>query len=183
MGFDNQIPERLAEAAHEIYCAGLRARVETNAALVPYAELPEQLREQNRDNVRDISNKLAQIGYRLQPMRGKQPSFDLPSRDLEKLAEMEHHRWVTAKIKDGWRYAPKTDHAKKRHNALLPWHKLTNTDHEQLFSPIELAVMGSDVLSEEEKEKDRDLVLGIPRILARAGYAIVKSTEDPPRND
>ena len=47
---------------------------------------------------------------------------------------------------------PETDRTKKLHNVLVPWKELP----------------------EDEKEKDRDLVRGIPVILARAGYAIVK---------
>jgi hypothetical protein len=31
-------------------------------------------------------------------------------------------------------------------------------------------------LPDEEKEKDRELIRGIPRILTKAGYAIVKSS-------
>lgn len=153
MELDNQVIERLAEAAHEIYCNGLRARGETNVALVPYAELPENLKEQNRNNVRDIANKLAHIGYSIRPARGKLPAFNLSARELEKLAEMEHQRWVKEKLEDGWCYAPKTNQTKQLHNALIPWRKLPDA----------------------EKEKDRDLVRGIPRILARAGYTITKA--------
>jgi len=55
---------------------------------------------------------------------------------------------------------------------------MTDAEKAQLFSPSELAVMGTRKLPEEEQEKDRDLVRGIPRILAQAGYAIVKLREE-----
>ena len=180
MELDSQMIERLAEAAYEIYCDGLRTRGETNAAFVPYAELPKHLKEQNRDNVRDIANKLAQIGYAISPALGNSPTFDISISDLEELAEIEHHRWVTTKIKDGWRYAPQTDQTQKLHNALLPWRKLTDPDRKHQFSPLEMAAMGSDELSDAEKEKDRDMVRGIPQILARAGYTIVKIDREKP---
>ncbi len=170
--------ERLAQAAHQVYCEGLRARGKTTDALVPYDELPEFLQEQNRGNVRDIANKLAQIGYVMIPARSNQPPFNFPGADLEKLAEMEHNRWMKAKMGNGWRYAPETDKARKLHTALLPWRKMTDAEIAQLFLPSEFAVMGIGELPEEEKEKDRDLVHGIPRILARAGYAIVKLREE-----
>ena len=44
---------------------------------------------------------------------------------------------------------------RRLHKCLVPWEKLP----------------------EEEKEKDRDMMRGIPVILARAGYAIVKSNK------
>jgi hypothetical protein len=180
--------EKLAEAAHQVFCEGLKARgytwgprtnaeLKTSSALVPYAELPEDLKEQNRGTVRDIANKLARIGYVMVPARSDEPPFDFPGDDLEKLAEMEHNRWMKAKIEGGWRYAPERDDARKLQPALLPWHKLSEEERARLFSPAEAAAIGTEELSEEDKEKDRDLVRGIPEILARAGYAIVKLRE------
>ena len=64
----------------------------------------------------------------------------------------EHARWMQAKIEAGWQYGPEKDGEKKLHPDLLPW----------------------DELPEEEKEKDRVVVWAIPRILARAGYTIVR---------
>ena len=60
---------------------------------------------------------------------------------------------MQSKLQAGWAFASKTMKAKKLHNCLVPWNQLP----------------------EKEKEKDRDLVRGVPVILARAGYAIVKS--------
>jgi hypothetical protein len=87
------------------------------------------------------------------PARSNEPPFDFPGSDLELLAEMEHERWMKQKLREGWEYAQETDKSRKLSPALLPW----------------------DRLPEREKEKDRDLVRGIPKILAKAGYAIVKS--------
>ena len=66
--------------AHEAFCDGLRARgfkygpttdekLRTHNALVPYAELPENLKEHNRLKVRDIPTKLAMVGYIMIPAR------------------------------------------------------------------------------------------------------------------
>lgn len=159
----SELLDRLAEAAHEVYCDGLRARgyqwgPETDeerrisSALVPYEDLDEELKEQNRAYVRDIPNKLARIGYAMIPARSDEPPFDFPGDDLEQLAALEHKRYVDAKLEAGWRYGPERDEEEKLHPTLVPWNKLP----------------------EEEKDKDRDLVRGIPRILARAGYTVVK---------
>jgi hypothetical protein len=159
---EGQILEDLAEAAHSVFYEGMKARgfhyglktdekLKTHNALLKYGELPEDLKEQNRLNVRDIPTKLAAAGYIMIPARSNEPPFNFPGKPLETLAEAEHERWMQSKLDDGWTYAPKTNKAKKLHNCLVPW----------------------DKLPEEEKEKDRDLVRGIPEILARAGYAII----------
>jgi hypothetical protein len=41
--------------------------------------------------------------------------------------------------------------------------------------------MGTEELPKKEKEKDRALVRGIPKILARAGYTVVKLREPEAR--
>ncbi len=161
---EGKILEELAEAAHDIFCGGLRSRGytfgqktdenrRTHAALVPYAKLPEELKEQNRLNVRDIPAKLEAAGYFMTPARSTELPLSFPDEALERLAEAEHERWMRSMSDDGWSYASETDHTKRRHKSLIPW----------------------DEESEEDKEKDRDLVRGIPMILARAGYTIVKS--------
>jgi hypothetical protein len=42
------------------------------------------------------------------------------------------------------------------------------------YTPAELAAIGKRTLPDKEKEKDRVLIRGIPKILANAGYTIVK---------
>jgi hypothetical protein len=161
---EGQMLECLAEAAHLVFSEGLKARgfhygpktdeiLKTHNALLPFAELTEDLKEQNRLNVRDIPIKLAVAGYIMIPARSNEPPFNFPGEPLERLAQEEHVRWMQTKLDDGWTYAPETDKAKKLHQCLVSWNELP----------------------EEEKDKDRDLVRGIPNILARAGYAIVKA--------
>jgi hypothetical protein len=161
---EGQMLESLAEAAHMVFCESLKARsfhygpttdekLKTHNAFLPYAELSEDLKEQNRQNVRDIPIKLASAGYIMIPARSNDPPFNFPGELLEVLAEAEHERWMQSKLDNGWEYAPATDKTKKLLKCLVPW----------------------DKLPEEEKEKDRMMVRGIPQILARAGYAIIKA--------
>jgi hypothetical protein len=149
-----KILDDLSAVAHEIYCEGLKNRAEsTYAATVAYEELPENFKEQNRQNVRDIPVKLACAGYAMIPARSNEPPFNFPGDALEFLAEKEHERWMQVKQQDGWKFGPVTDKDKKLNQCLVPW-----TD-----------------LPEEEKEKDRDMVRGIPKMLARGGYAVIKT--------
>jgi hypothetical protein len=160
---DGQMLEDLAEVAHAVFYEGMVSRGyqygpkkddtrKTHPALVPYDELPEALKEANRLNARDIPAKLAVAGYIMIPARSNEPPFNFPDGSLEQLAEQEHERWMQVKLADGWTYGATADDARKLNPCLVPWKDLP----------------------EAEKKKDRDLVRGIPEILARAGYAIVK---------
>jgi len=160
---EGELLEGLAAAAHNIFFEGLSSQgyrfgpitdvtQKIHSSLRPYDELPEDEKEQNRQNVRDIADKLAMTGYIMRPARSNEPAFEFPGQDLELLAEREHERWVKTKLEAGWQYAPVTDKNKKQHQALTEWTKLP----------------------EDEKEKDRRMVRGIPFILARAGYAVEK---------
>jgi hypothetical protein len=74
---------------------------------------------------------------------------------LEKLAEAAHIIWMEGKLREGWKYGPLTDKENKIHNCLVPY----------------------DQLSELDKESDRDLARGIPKILEIAGYKIIKKIQ------
>jgi len=77
---------------------------------------------------------------------------DLDKETLEGLAEAAHIVWMDGKIRDGWKYGPAIDKPNKIHSCIVPY----------------------DQLSEVDKESDRDMVRGIPSILAAAGYKMVK---------
>ena len=155
--------EKLAEAAHEIFCDDLRAKgykyglltqksKKMHSSLMPYHELPENEKEQNRNYVRDIPSKLASIGYSLLAARDDKSLNEFSADEIELLAKMEHKRWMQEKLNADWRYSEKTNKSRRLHKDLLPWHDL----------------------SDNEKEKDRVLVRNIPRILAEAGYTMVR---------
>jgi hypothetical protein len=141
--------------------------------------LPEDEREQNRGLVRDIPSKLARDGYIMVPGRSHETFPGFAGSALDSLAEMEHGRWMKAKIEAGWRWAAETNKEQKLHKDLLPWRLLSAEEMARLYTPVETAAIGEGALAEEEKEKDRKLVRGIPQILAKVGYTIVKRKEEP----
>jgi hypothetical protein len=75
---------------------------------------------------------------------------------IEVLAEAVHKVWMEGKLRDGWKYGPEIDKDKKEHNCLVPY----------------------DQLAEVDKESDRDMVRGMQKILAVAGYTVVKSDQE-----
>ena len=166
MELDEDLLEKLAEATHEVFCEDLRAKgykygpitqksKKVHSSLRPYHGLPENEREQNRNNVRDITNKLASVGYALLPARSDEAPTEFSDDEIEKLAEMEHERWMQQKLDAGWRYAKRINKARELHKDLVPWHDLPP----------------------DEQEKDRGLVRGIPRILEKAGYTMVRLSQ------
>jgi hypothetical protein len=164
MELNSYIIEKLAQVVHEIFCSDLRAKgykygpvtdeeKKEHSSLLPYAELPEDEKEQNRQNASDIQNKLESIGFDIIPALSNEAPGSFTDEEIEKLARMEHERWMKQKLADGWSYTLETDKVKKLHKGLVAFEKLP----------------------EEEKEKDRVLVRGIPEILANAGYKMVKT--------
>jgi hypothetical protein len=160
---DTKVIEKLAQAVHELFCEEMSARgykygpvmddsKKLHSSLLPYTGLPENEKEQNRDNARDIQNKVTSAGYIIVPGNYPQKTTVFTPDEVESLAIEEHRRWMKQKITNGWRYAPETDKSNKLHKDLVPWEQLT----------------------EDDKDKDRVLVRGIPVILAKAGYTIKK---------
>jgi len=153
--------ERLAEGAHAIFLEGKERdkwklgprndQAKTHPLLVPYSELPELFKEANRATVRSIPTKLAVGGYAMMPTPGNEPPFTFPGEVLERLARLEHELWMREKLAQGFTPGePSEEH---------PWRSLALVDWE--------------ALPEKTKEIDRDLVRGIPEMLARVGYAVV----------
>jgi hypothetical protein len=176
--------ERLAQANHQIFCEnrirdGYTYGIERNEKnkkhpfLIPYQDLPEPVKEKNRNVIRSIAEKLKSIGFIMVQARCNEQLFNFPTPDLEKLAEMEHERYIQDSISNGWSYGPEFDDLKKTNFTLLPWGKMTNEEIKG-FYPEFFQKIGSDQLPEDEKEKDRSQVRGYPEILKRAGYTIVK---------
>lgn len=181
-----ELIERLAEAVHQVFCDHVKAagyrpgarsdeRAKTHSSLRPFARLPHEEQEQNRGNARDIPAKLSTIGYFVTQAHRGQPAPRFAAEDLERLAEMEHDRWMAMKLRDGWRWAARTDKTHKLHQDLLPWRALSAEERVARYGETAARALGRGVLSRTAKEKDLALVRDIPRILAAAGYTAVKA--------
>jgi len=174
-----QLLDKLARANHEVYCVSLKGKPGAPAeASLTYDQLSEHLQDQNEDAVRDIPSKLSSIGHVMIPARSDDPPFDFPGPYLEQLSEAEHTRWLKAKLAAGWRYGdpPKSNEA-KTNPAMCPWQKLSDEEIAQQEKWLAEAIGSGRVenrdLPDDEKDKDRELVRGIPKVLALAGYTIV----------
>jgi len=149
-----QIIEPLARAIHVEYLAhvkpDLNGRLPPTA--VPWDALPEDFRESNRDQARDICQKLWVLNCRIvsKTMGADRAVTTFNDEQIELLAQMEHDRWVEEKQRNGWVVGTPRDNEKRVHPDLIPW----------------------DELDEAAKEKDRNAVRMIPKLLGDSGFAI-----------
>jgi hypothetical protein len=127
---DTLLLDKLARELHKRYCEGRRAEgqtVESNPALVPFDELPADLKAANYDGAATIPRKLARIDYGLRPAPpGSEAALLTLSEDqIIRLAKAEHARWNWQKILHGWRYKPgEKDLENKTTPYLVPWNDL-----------------------------------------------------------
>lgn len=146
---ENIMRERLddlARAIHEDYVARqmeLGHSPETNSSLVDWRALPEVFRDANRNQADHVAVKLRVLGYDL-PSDAPPNDLRLTEQQLELVGELEHRRWLAEKKLAGWRHTsgPK-DAAKRSAPTMVGW----------------------EVLTEEEKEKDRNTARDLPRLL------------------
>jgi CRP-like cAMP-binding protein len=202
LNLEGEVLERFAEAAHVAYCADELAKgmswadptdaylerheplrpfvsrkrdpARTGPTLVAYENLPEEIKEQNRDLVQDIPNKLAAAGYVLRPTQGESGPGAFSDEEVELLADQEHERWVLLKLAQGWSFAEKRDDARRRHPDMVPWRDLGPEGRQQRYGMDGASRVGPGTLREEIKKKDRALVRNIGTILRTSGYRVAK---------
>ncbi len=79
--------------------------------------------------------------------------LDAAIRELsEQLARNTHEVWAASRLREGWRYGPVRDDARREHPCLVPYEEL----------------------SEEEKEYDRRTSQETLKLILKLGYKIVK---------
>ncbi|HCT79398.1 MAG TPA: hypothetical protein DGT23_23125 [Micromonosporaceae bacterium] len=147
--------ERLARVVHDSYLRTALAggRVETDRmSHRPWEELPESLRAANRSHAEDFGRKLRLIGCLLSPRVGPAQEHELTESEIDLLARLEHERWVTERLSQGWQFAERQDDARKLHPALVEWADL----------PVHL------------REPNFQEICAMPGILADAGFRIVR---------
>jgi voltage-gated potassium channel Kch len=153
--------ESLARAIHEQY---VRQRLaagdtsETNPSMVPWEQLPESLKASNRAQAVHIPVKLHAIGCDLAPLDDPDASaFQFRDTEVEKLAEMEHERWVEERKRAKWERSSQKRIERKESPSLVPWGNLP----------------------ESVKDIDRHFVRGMPRLVAEAGFRIERVAGSP----
>ena len=147
--------ETLARSMHVSYRRNQLARGAdpSSPSLAPWSELGEDLRDSNRAFAYGIGEKMRAIDCIVVPktlVELQDSALIFSSDELERLARQEHERWMRDRIADGWSYGEVRDDEGKLHPSLIDY----------------------DELSEDEREKDRDAIRDLPRMLAEAGFEI-----------
>jgi hypothetical protein len=158
--------EVLARAKHGQYVREELAAgntVERNPSMRPWEELPESMREDNRRFADGIGDKLTATGCMLVPMPlpdPDEPPFAFTDEQVELLARQEHDRWVQAKLDDGWRFGQPRNNELKLHDQLVTWEELDETN----------------------RNRDRDPVREIPKMLELTGFRIQRCKREPDKS-
>ena len=154
----NRILDLQARAIHEDYLAQRLADgggSPDDPSRVPWLELPEWLKDSNRQQADHIAVKLRAVGAEVVPGRGVGgASFTFTADEIELLACMEHTRWNAERGIAGWRYGPEKSEELKTTPCLVGW--------EDLEEPI--------------REYDRDAVRQIPELVRSAGGVVRRTT-------
>ena len=154
--------EMLARAIHQDYLSiqgNMGVTMQTNPSLVPWDELPENIKESNRRQADDIGKKLKAVYCDLEPLTDWDAElFEFTPEEIEILARMEHQRWLNEHRNEGWTYEPGVkDLNRKTSPYLLDW----------------------DELPEDFKRYNRDAIRSLPIFLARAGFQIFRTRQKP----
>ncbi|MET8336840.1 RyR domain-containing protein [Streptosporangium canum] len=147
--------EQLARTIHENYvydCLTSGESPETNDSLVAWPKLPEGLKRANRGQAQDIGRKLKAVGAVLASRVDPGLGFAFNEAEIERLAAMEHRRWMDERAAEGWTHGPSRDTVRKLHPDMEDWARL----------------------HESAKEKDRNVIRHLPAVLAMAGFQIVR---------
>jgi voltage-gated potassium channel Kch len=142
--------EQLAQALHAYYLREHGADG-TRPSQVPWTRLAPNFRADNRAQAEHIGTKLRTIDAVVVPAAPGLPPFAFRDDDeVEKLAKMEHERWMRAK---------EAEHVTGRQVGPIAHADYRGWD---------------DGLSAEAKDKDRGFVRNLPALLAEEGLAIVR---------
>lgn len=153
---NDDIIDRIAQATHAAYVATQRELGVTDLpALQEWSVLGTHYQQQNMDQARSHVQKLADVGFDV--VTADEPDIPLMvlSEDIvEQMAIAEHDRWMELKRLQGFVYGPTRvdDGDRKEHPDLLHW----------------------EDLDEATKDKDRDPMRRIPRLLASVGLTLVE---------
>lgn len=144
--------EEMARHAHEGYKKEQEKRyLRQHPPMAEWDRLSETYRNANLTQIDHIEAKLRRVGLGIRKATQTPPTtFEFTDAQKRIMAEMEHGRWNTERLREGWTYGPVKDEEKKIQPYLIAWHDLP----------------------ENIKQYDIDAVEKIPAQLALAGYEI-----------
>lgn len=147
--------DTLARAIHDASVEehGSAGRPAANPELRPWQHLDSMSRDSYRQQADHIPVKLRAIGCQSVPVASPGTGVaDFTEEEVELLAKMEHARWNAERLLAGWRLGP--------------------YDAERWTSPY---LVAWDDLPDDAREKDRNVVRRIPRLLSGVGEKVIRA--------
>ena len=148
------VGDAVAQSIHQHYRDTIAAQgrdPDSESAGQPWGRLAASYRQANRHQADHLPAKLAITDCRAVPEEMVE-SFAFTPLEVERLALIEHQRWAADRHLDGWSHAPVRDNARRHHPQLIPY----------------------SALSEPMKDLDRFAVRGVPTLLARSGFGVLR---------
>ena len=144
--------KELAKISHEMYLEAELAKTPNKdlQAVTHWEDLSETYKKSNIAQIQFHVERFKDFNVGIRQKSYDNNQFAFMDEDLLKLAIAEHERWCKERIADGWVYGEKRDNEKKRHPSLIPWEEL----------------------SQEEKQKDVDVIQRIPTLFDRIGLEL-----------
>ena len=135
--------DQLAQAIHDDYRKLLSgASSESSIYTSDWETLREDAKDANRAQADHILYKFLLTGKDWPIKDPNEMTFT--TEEVERLAIIEHNRWMAHRYINGWDFGQVRDDNLKLHPSLIPW----------------------EILSESEKQKDRDTILRIKLLLS-----------------
>jgi len=150
----SSIRERIAIGLHEQFRSSSSTRIPFYTEVKPWEDLQEFLKEATLTQADHVIESVKSLGYTIVESKRSARIWRQTENEIERLAELEHERWVQERMDNGWSYGPQRDDGNKIHDCLVPW----------------------DRFPESMKEYDRAVARSIPNILASNGLEIIPST-------
>jgi len=139
--------------------------------------LPPDEVSQNYHSARKIPEKLAAVGFAIEPLSSETPAAEFSSQELETISQLEHIRWVRHHIEAGWTYNKYKQKSIKKHDGLVAWDEKERSSAGIVYGEMYVGSMGLSpavFLSEQYKDLDRLISKAIPWMLEIVGYKMVR---------
>jgi hypothetical protein len=129
----------LARAIHENYVAQERGNPGAKmgeGALVAWDVLHEDYKAANYGQADGFSNLLRLVGATIAPRSSAVEKFTILEEEVQRLAPLEHDRWVAERKNHGWVHGKQRDDRRKKHPAIAPWETLSDRDRQRDFNVV-----------------------------------------------
>lgn len=177
--------DAIAAKIHGFYCEQSVKEGWHNDFPMPFDELPEFMKEDNRAAARRIAQVLSLAGLQIAPRsqehdwttEQQEEISKIIQQNIDLLAEGEHDGWMQARLRQGWRRGPCKDVAKRESHLLVPYSELVEQiEKKQQHEKDKHGKAPTKTIDEEvesEKNKDRDSVRNYVPIIAMTEFQIV----------